>query len=263
LIGPLPPPPAERRDRAFGFVGGFNAGDLDWAPWERLQRKLLSFDSTSGAVTQLVRSAGPGELSTGLEEDVLLVVLTGSARVGAAELGRFGYAALAAGGRVELRSEAGFEALWLGFGSESRSSGSVPAGDLVAEPWRTSGVPGLPSPLPPGLLVKPIRHDSRGGLVFLSGSLLRRMVDARWESHPCSEEQVYLGGEFTQMESLRSGVTRLDYVAGGYSFRPPGIWHLGPGSGTDSYCLRIVRTTETLVNNFDDAAGPYPDAYRW
>jgi hypothetical protein len=93
-----------------------------------------------------------------------------------------------------LASRTGFEALRMSFGSESRSKAAVERGDLVARPWQ-SQLPGLQDPLPPGLPVKPIWCDAVGGLVFLSGSLLRSMLDARWEERSCSGEQVKLAGE--------------------------------------------------------------------
>ena len=37
----------------------------------------------------------------------------------------------------------------------------------------------------------------------------------------------------------------------------------GPGSGTDSYCLRVVRTSATLVNRFSAEPGAYPADFEW
>ena len=33
MIGALPPPPPAQRDRSRGFVGGFNAANMEWEPW--------------------------------------------------------------------------------------------------------------------------------------------------------------------------------------------------------------------------------------
>lgn len=256
-------------------MGGFNAGDLEWEPFpepERwgpgMERKLLSYDSGTGSTTQLVRGLTPEpDRPWAPGEDLLLLVLGGTARLGDRELRRHGFALLPAGMplRGGVRGDAACELLWLGLGGPggiARSRG-VRTGDLLEQPWRAQ-LPGRPGRLPPGLLVKPIWRDpDSGAQVFLSGSLMRRVTEARWEEHPCAEEQVYLAGEFTQFEVLRGGAVALHYGAGGYSFRPPGIWHLGPGSGTDSYCLRLVRTSGALVNRFSPEPLPYPAGYLW
>ena len=263
----MPAPPLERRDRSRGFVGGFTAADLAWEAWASgalasgLEQKVLSFDSTTGDTTRLVRAPGPLEAELAAADGYLdVLVLSGSVALAGAELRDLCYVGIPGDGLGgTLRTESGFEALVI----TSQDEGApVEPIDLRVAPWRNE-VEQLPSPLPPGLLAKPLRANSRGGLLFCSGSLLRWMRDGRWEAHPAFEEQFYLAGEFTQKERLREGTVTLVYGPGGYSFRPPGIWHLGPGSGTDSFCIRLVRTPERLVNEYRAEPGEYPARYAW
>jgi hypothetical protein len=65
------------------------------------------------------------------------------------------------------------------------------------------------------------------------------------------------------MEALRVNIARLEYSGGAYNDSPPGVWHLGLGSGTDSFCLRVVRPSETFVNRFSATSVPSPDSCEW
>ena len=64
--------------------------------------------------------------------------------------------------------------------------------------------------------------------------LLRVFTDFEipWEVHTSAEEGFLLEGEFRNGECLADGPVDGLYRPGGYFYRPAGIAHGGPGSGT-------------------------------
>lgn len=74
-----------------------------------------------------------------------------------------------------------------------------------------------------------------------------------WEVHDGAEEGYLLDGEYRLGECLADGPIVGSYAAGGYFYRPGGIVHSGPESGTPSSALWLLRTPTRLTVEFLDA----------
>jgi len=87
--------------------------------------------------------------------------------------------------------------------------------------------------------------------------LLRVFTDFEipWEVHTSAEEGFLLDGEFRNGECLTDGPVDGLYRPGGYFYRPAGIAHGGPASGTGSGALWILRTPASLTVEFLDECG--------
>lgn len=68
-----------------------------------------------------------------------------------------------------------------------------------------------------------------------------------WEVHEVSEEVYVVDGDYTLAECFPSGSQLFDYTQGGYFYRPAGIAHNGPSSGTKSGVTMLIRTTGPLT----------------
>ena len=240
---------------------------------------ILSQDSVTGESSSVLTvAAGDGGATGSFASFVELFVIDGTLTIGAGTerertLGHYGYTAIP-GGQVDgpFASAAGCRvAMFTGGPRDFTAGRQEPLGpevpfvagfDGYREPWsQTAAV--LPGVLPPGLMVKPLMQNLQTGQVtFLSGSLMRWMNRPFWEGHPHFEEQLYLEGEFDQLEVLEDGIVAVHFDGPGYSFRPARIDHLGPGCGTASYCLRVVRVPSRLTNDYSPEPNPYPSAYR-
>ena len=71
-----------------------------------------------------------------------------------------------------------------------------------------------------------------------------------WERHTTVEEGFLLEGDYRLAECLPGGVVVGDYGPGGYFYRPPGIVHSGPASGTKGGVLWLLRTPARLTVEF-------------
>jgi hypothetical protein len=87
--------------------------------------------------------------------------------------------------------------------------------------------------------------------------LLRVFTDFEipWEVHTSAEEGFLLDGEFRNGECLPAGPVDGLYRPGGYFYRPAGIAHGGPESGTETGALWILRTPTDLTVEFLDDCG--------
>ncbi|MDJ0926038.1 MAG: hypothetical protein QNJ73_00190 [Gammaproteobacteria bacterium] len=73
-----------------------------------------------------------------------------------------------------------------------------------------------------------------------------------WEVHTSAEEGFLLDGDFRVGECLPDGPVLGEYAPGGYFYRPAGIAHSGPESGTESGAFWILRTPAHLTVEFLD-----------
>lgn len=77
-----------------------------------------------------------------------------------------------------------------------------------------------------------------------------------WEVHTIAEEAYIVEGDYTLSECLPSGVQTGDYDQGGYFYRPAGIAHNGPASGTKTGVVMLIRTPGPLTVKLLDGC-PY------
>ena len=88
--------------------------------------------------------------------------------------------------------------------------------------------------------------------------LLRSDVDFSlpWERHTTVEEGMLLEGEWRMGECGAAGAVMTDYRPGGYFFRPPGILHGGPETGSAVPVLFVLRTPTALTVEFAEDCVP-------
>jgi len=82
--------------------------------------------------------------------------------------------------------------------------------------------------------------------------LLRAGADLAlpFERHRTVEEGYIVQGRYRLIERLESGETVFNHEPGGYFWRPAGIVHGGPRSGSDGDFVMLLRTPESLTVEF-------------
>lgn len=130
--------------------------------------------------------------------------------------------------------------------NESRTGSVVTSGDI---PWRPGVVAKDDTGLALQLEVKDLLWVEETGQRTW---LLRAGPDLTvpWEIHNDAEEGYLLEGDFRLGECLSTGPTVFSYTPGGYFYRPGGLVHSGPQSGTDTYALWLLRTPTRLTVEF-------------
>lgn len=68
-----------------------------------------------------------------------------------------------------------------------------------------------------------------------------------WEVHEIAEEAYIIEGDYRLAECLPSGSKVGNYTQGGYFYRPAGIAHNGPESGTKTGVVMLIRTPGPLT----------------
>jgi len=79
-----------------------------------------------------------------------------------------------------------------------------------------------------------------------------------WEIHDDAEEGFLLEGDFRLGECLSTGAEVFTYLPGDYFYRPGGLVHSGPESGTDSNALWLLRTPTRLTVEFLEGCAERP-----
>lgn len=77
-----------------------------------------------------------------------------------------------------------------------------------------------------------------------------------WERHETVEEGFVVAGDYRLVECLPEGRLAGRYRPGGYFYRPPGIIHGGPDSGSNETVIMLLRTPEALTVEFVTGAEP-------
>ena len=99
------------------------------------------------------------------------------------------------------------------------------------------------------LEVKHLKKDpwtgARTWLVRLKGG-----VKVPWERHSVPEEGYLLEGDYRLAECLPDGAFVGGYQPGGYFYRPGGLLHGGPESGTRRGAVWLMRSPATLDVQF-------------
>ena len=104
-----------------------------------------------------------------------------------------------------------------------------------------------------------LRRSLRGG-VFWQSAALDLSLDCWYvDEHPT--EVFVLEGQWRQTHQGRDGPELVDLPRGGYFYRPPGVWHGGPGTGTPSVALLLIRAS-TEPSQMAEQPGEYPSHLR-
>jgi len=262
------PVPEDRQGTGRGFVGFINERELMWRPFsvpsipEGIEVKLLSRDRITGAVSLLARfpARWRHDARGSHSGDEELFVLEGDLRIGSKVLTERAYAYIPAGSVHGPRStETGCLALWFFStapdflpeaerSAESSQARSPLFKQYDEEPWVSSVEAGFART--PGIFMKILRMDERtGAMTWIAGSFSGR-PPRQWEAHTTWEEGYCLDGEFLLAECLPEGMRIGSLKKGSYFFRPAGIRHVGPYSGTTSYVLWFFRTPARLETSY-------------
>lgn len=82
--------------------------------------------------------------------------------------------------------------------------------------------------------------------------LLRARPDlvVPWERHETVEEGFLVAGDYRLVECLPGGPVSGSYRPGGYFYRPAGVVHGGPASGSSDEVMWLLRTPTALTVEF-------------
>jgi len=263
-----------RLDRSGVFVAGVRSDDISPEPLQisglpaTATVRVLS-SSSAGASSSIVEApkgwtAGSGAFTTLTE----IFVLDGDLLVDGRFLERYHYVRCPAGAFLQTFETGNDGARFLlftnapvAYSTDYRSEEFLSFVALDDVSWKPATTPMVP----PGLLTKRLAEDpDTGARTWVIGLVHWGGDISRWESHPCDEEVFFLEGEMSNGEVFPSGPVMIDYKAGGYFYRPAGIAHSGPGSGTTSYALALCRSSSTLTVDWFDHPPPFPkDLEAW
>lgn len=81
-------------------------------------------------------------------------------------------------------------------------------------------------------------------------------ISIPWEIHDVAEEAYIVEGDYTLPECFPTGVEIGNYRKGGYFYRPPGIAHNGPASGSKTGVVMLIRTPGPLKVTLVDGCPP-------
>lgn len=196
----------------------------------------------------------PAQRQHTLELIVLAGVLTWDGRA----LGVHDYAYLPAGAPAPRLAAGPQGAVWLLFLDPPQATDDDTARVLATGsiPWR----PGVVAQQDTGQALKLEVKD----LLWVESTgqrtwLLRAGADLKvpWEVHDGVEEGYLLGGDYRIGECLPGEATPTmgDYASGGYFYRPGGIVHSGPDSGSQSGALWLLRSPTRLTVDFVEGCG--------
>lgn len=252
-----------------GFVGFLPEQSLalvEVAALPGARGKFLDGDPASGRAAWLVEF--PAGYRAAFEagrfaQSVEMVMLDGRLDFGDATLGARDFAFVPPGGRVpELASPPGARALVF-FDPPAPDAAAVERqrqqGNYVTRYDETRWLPasvargaGLQLDLKVQHLKKDPFTTARTWYVKLAGGM-----SVPWERHSVVEEGYLMEGDYRMAECLPGRSVFGEYAAGGYFWRPAGIPHSGPGSGTRGGALWLQRSPAALDVVFyaDCAAG--------
>jgi len=237
--------------RQAGFVGYIAQGRV---PRSRspllpgLEVRELSADAATGRLAAYVDFAQGWRLTTGRIAPLALqlFVLDGVLRAGADTFGTYGLLHVPPGrpwpdlealksGRALAFLDPPLPATTLG------DFVVVRANQLTWKPGTLGQKLGLNLPIEVKLLWK---DPATGARTWLAG--LKPGDRLPWEKHSVVQEGYLLEGDDRVAESIGGEVLVGHYRAGGYFYRPPGIVHMGPLSGTESGAVWFLRAPSEI-----------------
>ncbi len=267
------PAPVQQNQERKNFVGYLHERELGWRPFEikgspnGLTAKLLSRDSTTGAVSLIVKyPAGWRQPARGYHSAAMeFFVRQGALKIGQRNYGERAYTYVPAG-VVREPLVAVKETTVLQFfeaapefipANESRVDAKraelVEYKNYYDEPWISAVELGYSKI--PGIFMKVLRYEPQtGAMTWIAGSIAGR-PPRKYEVHQGVEECFCLEGEFSLAECLPAGIKVGPLTQGSYFYRPPKIRHVGPLSGSRSYVLWFFRVPEKLTSEYFDDCG--------
>ncbi|NJM74190.1 MAG: DUF4437 domain-containing protein [Scytonema sp. RU_4_4] len=208
------------------------SADVEHKPWvvngllKGAQTQILSFDTETGASTEIVKWTHNWESSSGYFNcDVEVFVLSGQLRIGQLRLGRYTYGFIPEGVCIEAWSaQENTTALWMPechpsfMTSLTDAPGAkrelyIPSSSSELIPWSATITPGFPA----GAMRKTLRKGQEGGRSTWLLGCLPQFAETAAEYHPIPEETFVLQGSIT---------TQAGYMTPGcYFWRPELISH--------------------------------------
>lgn len=249
------------------------AGHLDWAGQvvgrhadQVVPAPLAAF---GGVPARLLREAADGalvavaELPAGWqwqppparEQALELLVLEGELGWGPVLLPRHGYAHLPVAAPAPPLSTVAPARVLMFLDPPRASDGGEARVVMPADDWRPGVVAERDTGVALALEVRDLLWVPETGQRTW---LLRSDVDFSlpWERHTTVEEGMLLEGEWRMGECGAAGAVITDYRPGGYFFRPPGILHGGPATGSPVPVLFVLRTPTALTVEFAEDCVP-------
>jgi len=191
------------------------------------------------------------ELGGGREHTVEALVLSGTLSFDDAQLGRYGYAFVPAGAPAIAVDSGPDGASLLLFVDPPRDGDGRVARIVDARTldWRPATTATEQTGRRLALEVKDLRRvEATGQRTWL----LRAGADFEipWERHGDVEEGFLVAGDYTNGECVDGTPVVGEYLPGGYFYRPGGIIHSGPDSGTREGAVWLLRTPTRLTVEF-------------
>lgn len=234
-----------------------NADDIAEAPnplaWGQPAQVLRMDMATGGALRVTVPAGWDAQVPLRYSASLEVIVLKGGLALGPHALAKWDYVRVPAGEEVSGRSESGaqflmfFEGTYPFIVSPDPDHAPVPMTIVKrgAAPWMAGTAMADAGRDDVPLKIKHYKNDPQtGARTYLVA--VQPGVTIPWETHAVPEEAYVLEGDYTLAECLPDGEQVGTYHVGGYFYRPPGIAHNGPKSGTQTGTVMLVRTPAAL-----------------
>lgn len=237
------------------------ANDVDSVPnnlaWGLLVRTLRDNSDTGIALEVTAGSNWAADSSVVFDQAIELMMLKGSLTIGEFEM-RSGDFLRIERDSVIARPTSVSGVTFLLFIDNGNPTVSVVADPHAASMDRWLFVSGEASPWVAGtamaevgrddvpLKIKHFKQDSQtGARTYLVA--VQPGISIPWEKHDVAEEAYIVEGDYRLAECIDGNAIIGDYVQGGYFYRPPGIAHNGPESGSKTGAVMLIRTPAPLT----------------
>lgn len=235
-----------------------------------LPAKILRDNPETGVALEVYAVAGeqPKQTSS-FNRAIEVVLLQGGLSFGSVELVAGDYLRVPAGQPVpEPQSSQGAKFL-IFFDGAGPVANATTSGDVSTEAWEvvrrddTAWIAGTAmadagrDDVP--LKIKHYKQDPEtGARTYLVA--VKPGITIPWEMHDVAEEVYVVDGDYTLAECLPGGSVIGNYTIGGYFYRPPGIAHNGPESGSKTGVTMLIRTPGPLIVELVDGCSFDNDA---
>jgi quercetin dioxygenase-like cupin family protein len=220
------------------------------AEWGEASARVLHRHATGESVAQLELPAGwaltwPPPRARTLE----IFVLTGELTVAGATLTEWSYLHVPVSVPLRLASSRGATILVYADLPQPTDGTQMRIVATTSADWRSGVIAARDTGRSLALEVRDLLNvPSTGQRTWL----LRAGADLvlPFERHQTVEEGYIVHGRYRLIERLERGETVFDHEPGGYFWRPAGIVHGGPRSGSDGDFVMLLRTPKSLTVEF-------------